>query len=52
MLTNFQKAKLVAQQSLDRVKNADNPMPPAASGLLRPSQYQVLERWVAQGLLP
>ena len=50
--TNFQKAKLVAQQSLDRVKNADNPMPPAASGLLRPSQYQVLERWVAQGLLP
>lgn len=50
--TNFQKAKLAAQQSLDRVKNPDNPMPPAASGLLRPSQYQVLERWVAQGLLP
>lgn len=50
--TNFQKAKTAAVKSLDRVKNADNPMPPAASGLLRPSQYQVLERWVAQGLLP
>lgn len=50
--TNFQKAKAAAAMSLDRVKNSDNPMPPAASGLLRPSQYQVLERWVAQGLLP
>lgn len=50
--TSLQAAKAQAQRSLDRVKNADTPMPPASSGLLRPSQYQVLERWVAGGLLP
>ncbi|MDX2009190.1 MAG: hypothetical protein SFW67_03315 [Myxococcaceae bacterium] len=51
-LTNLAVARTWAQRSLARVKNVDMPMPPASSGLLRPSQYQVLERWVAGGLLP
>ncbi|MCU0699634.1 MAG: hypothetical protein MUC96_24255 [Myxococcaceae bacterium] len=51
-LTNLAVARTWAQRSLARVKNVDMPMPPASSGLLRPAQYQVLERWVAQGLLP
>jgi hypothetical protein len=50
--TNYQTAKTWAAQSLARVKNVDMPMPPVSSGLLRPSQYQVFERWVAGGLLP
>jgi mono/diheme cytochrome c family protein len=51
-LTNLQTARTWAQRSLSRVKNIDMPMPPASSGVLRPSQYAVLERWVAGGLLP
>jgi len=50
--TTYNKAKMWAAQSLARVQNGDNPMPPVASGLLRPSQYAVLERWVQGGLLP
>jgi len=48
----YAKAKMWAPQSLARVQNADQPMPPVASGLLRPSQYAVLARWVQGGLLP
>lgn len=48
----YAKAKMWAPQSLARVQNGDQPMPPAASGLLRPSQYAVLARWVQGGLLP
>jgi hypothetical protein len=51
-LTNLQTARTWAQRSLARVKNIDMPMPPASSGVLRPSQYAVFERWVAGGLLP
>ena len=51
--TNYQVAKSKAAAALTRCKDADNPMPPATvGGLLRPSQYQVLERWIQGGLLP
>ncbi len=48
----YAKAKMWAVQSLARAQNADTPMPPASSGLLRPSQYAVLSRWVQGGMLP
>jgi hypothetical protein len=51
-LSVYREARMWGQASLARVKNVDTPMPPASSGLLRPSQYQVLERWVAGGMLP
>jgi mono/diheme cytochrome c family protein len=50
--TKYATAKQWGQKSAARVANSASPMPPASSGLLSPSQYDVLVQWVAQGMLP